>query len=152
MSPRCWLPPVLWMGLIVWLSTDTFSARHTSAAFAPLLHRLWPGATPAEIRWINFVIRKTAHVVVYAVLAALWYRAFRQGARLPAMQAALAALAIAVAAGTVDEVHQAFVPSRTSSVRDVGFDSIGGALALAGAALAERLGRLVGLARRATPG
>ena len=71
---------------------------------------------------------KTAHVVVYAMLAWLWWRALA-----PQRQVTWPVLAMAfmltVLYGISDEVHQLFVPGRYGRVADVLFD-ISGALAM----------------------
>src|SRR5438093_1380572 len=48
MRPTDWLPPVLWMGVIVGLSTDTASAEHTGRLLLPVLRWLLPWATPGQ--------------------------------------------------------------------------------------------------------
>src|SRR5438034_7630764 len=82
MRPAHWLPPVLWMGVIMLLSTDTGSAAHTSELLLPLLHWLLPWASPGDLAAIHGLVRKGAHLTEYAILAALWYRAFTRGRRL----------------------------------------------------------------------
>lgn len=78
---------------------------------------------------------KIVHAVVYGVLAALLARGgLERGWR----HAVLAAIALAVAYGVVDELHQSQVPGRDASVADVIADLVG---ALAGAALAARVYR-----------
>jgi hypothetical protein len=73
--------------------------------------------------------RKAAHLTEYAILAALWWRAFtRSGAARPA--AAMWALALSVACALIDESHQAFVPARTGSAGDVLIDSLGALIAV----------------------
>ena len=76
-------------------------------------------------------MRKLAHVSEYAVLAVLLYRAFvhtaLKGRR--ALSAGLVLLLCAAYAAT-DEFHQAFVPSRTASLRDVMIDICGATLAV----------------------
>src|SRR2546422_2320665 len=76
MRPAHWLPPVLWMGVIMLLSTDTGSAAHTGELLLPLLHWLLPWASPGDLAAIHGLVRKGAHLTEYAILAALWYRAF----------------------------------------------------------------------------
>src|SRR5438477_176177 len=82
MRPAHWLPPVLWMGVIMLLSTDTGSAAHTGELLLPLLHWLLPWASPGDLAAIHGLVRKGAHLSEYAILAALWYRAFTRGRRL----------------------------------------------------------------------
>jgi hypothetical protein len=74
-----WGPPIVWMAAIAWFSTDTFSADHTGAVLEPLLRWLLPAIRPAQIAAAHYLVRKGAHVTVYAILAALVLRAL--GAR-----------------------------------------------------------------------
>jgi VanZ family protein len=69
---------------------------------------------------------KAAHIVEYAVLAVLAFRAFRY-ASTPALSAHASVLAIACSAlyGVSDEIHQIFVPSRMAAVSDAVADFIG---------------------------
>src|SRR2546422_4864125 len=70
MRPAHWLPPVLWMGVIMLLSTDTGSAAHTGELLLPLLHWLLPWASPGDLAAIHGLVRKGAHLTEYAILAA----------------------------------------------------------------------------------
>src|SRR2546425_7803875 len=125
-----WLPPVLWMAVTVWLSTDTASAEHTSQLLMPAIRWLLPWATPGQLATVHRLLRKGAHLFEYAILAALWYRAFMRERNLSARAASWAAFAISLAWAALDEWHQSFLPSRTSSALDVALDSAGAALAL----------------------
>lgn len=75
-----------------------------------------------------FPVRKIAHFVEYMILgglsAASWvlYQAEEQGNRKPFF---LIAWGSCVLFAVLDELHQAFVPGRTSSIRDVLLDSVG---------------------------
>src|SRR2546422_2533753 len=125
-----WLPPVLWMAVTVWLSTDTASAEHTSQLLLPALRWLLPWATPGQLATVHRLLRKGAHLSEYAILAALWYRAFMRERNLSARAASWTAFAISLAWAALDEWHQSFLPSRTSSALDVALDGAGAALAL----------------------
>ena len=125
-----WLPPVLWMAVTVWLSTDTASAEHTSQLLLPALRWLLPWATPGQLATVHRLLRKGAHLTEYAILAALWYRAFMRERNLSARAASWTAFAISLAWAALDEWHQSFLPSRTSSAVDVALDGAGAALAL----------------------
>lgn len=131
-----WLPPIAWMAVILWLSTGDFSAENTGSVLRPLLQWLLPWASASQLSAAHELIRKTAHVTVYAVLVGLWFVTFTRERRWSSRTAAWAAVAIAVAWACVDELHQATDPSRTASLGDVAFDSAG---ALA-AAVVARLG------------
>jgi VanZ family protein len=125
-----WLPPLLWMGLIWSVSSNIGSAEHSAGLFGWIVSALFPWATLPQIALAHLVVRKVGHVVEYAILAALWFRALYGGRRLPSTQSALTALTISVTWAIVDEVHQSFVPSRTGSSLDVVLDSTGAVLAL----------------------
>src|SRR5687768_6512253 len=72
-----WLPPAVWMAVIlIWLSSDAFSAAHTGGRIAALLRWWLPSITMAQIEHAHALLRTVAHFTVYGVLAALWLRAF----------------------------------------------------------------------------
>lgn len=129
---KYWLPIVLWMALILVASTDLMSAEHTSRIILPLLRWLDPTISFRTVLRVEFLVRKAAHVLEYAVLAALFYRAWTRTVWLdrPAMSAA-AVMVICLLYALSDEFHQSLVPSRTASFRDVVIDVCG---AIAGAA------------------
>src|SRR5207249_4254209 len=79
---------------------------------------------------VHRLLRKGAHLTEYAILAALWYRAFTRERNLSARAASWTAFAISLAWAALDEWHQSFLPSRTSSAMDVALDGAGAALAL----------------------
>jgi len=109
-------------------STDLMSAEHTSRFIGPFLRWVAPDISTATVESIQFLVRKCAHVAEYAILAALFYRAFRHGQD-NSWRAATLALVAATFYASLDEFHQSFVPSRTGTPWDVGIDSLG---ALAG--------------------
>jgi VanZ family protein len=130
MHLKYWLPPVLWMAVIVGFSTDAGSESHTEHWLLPILRELAPWATPALLEALHWLVRKTAHLSEYAILAALWLRAFVRGLNLTPRTAGLLAVAISVAWAILDELHQSFVPSRSASLADVLVDSAGALIAL----------------------
>jgi VanZ family protein len=134
-----WLPPLAWMAVILWLSTGDFSAENTGGVLRPLLQWLLPWASASQLVTAHEVIRKAAHVTVYAVLAGLWFLTLTRERRWSARTAVWAALAISVAWACVDELHQATEPSRTGSLADVGFDSMGAVAASVAARLGWRV-------------
>lgn len=138
MHPKYWLPPVLWMALIVGFSSDAASSPHTESWLLPILRGLAPWATPAQLEALHWLVRKIAHLSEYAILAALWLRALVRGRGVNPRNAGLIALAISVAWAALDEAHQSFVPSRSASVADVALDSMGALVALGIAGLGWR--------------
>lgn len=107
-----WLPPFGWMAMIYFLSTDHLSA--------PELRRTWTG----------FLAAKAAHVIEYAVLSLLWYRASNGALRPWNPAAAILAFAAAAAYAVFDEVHQSFTIHRSGNARDILLDSFGAVFAI----------------------
>ena len=131
---KAWLPVVLWMGFIFFMSTDVGAAPHTGGLLEPLLRWIHPGISAEAIEWAHFVVRKCGHLSEYAVLALLTWRALwlagSEKARSSAIRCAAWAWLIATVYAGTDEFHQWFVPTRTASVRDVMIDSCGAAIGL----------------------
>jgi VanZ family protein len=124
------------MAIIVGFSSAEFSADRTGSVVEPILRWLWPGATAAQLAAAHKLVRKAAHVVEYAVLGGLWFRALvRTWPRRPGAAAWLG-LALTVAWAIVDESHQATLSSRTGSAGDVLLDAAAAAVAV----VAMRLG------------
>ena len=120
-----WLPPLVWMAAIMWFSTGDFSAEQTGRVAEPLLRWLLPGITAPQVAAVHALVRKSAHVIEYAVLAALWFVALTRERGLSTRTAAWLAFLVAVGWAFLDELHQAAEPSRTASAIDVAIDSAG---------------------------
>jgi len=120
-----WLPPLVWMAAIMWFSGNDFSAENTGSVLKPVLQWLLPRLTAPQIAAIHGLIRKSAHVTEYAVLAALWFVALARERRLTPRRAAWLAFLVAVGWAFLDELHQATEPSRTASAMDVAIDATG---------------------------
>ncbi|MFN8412988.1 MAG: VanZ family protein [Anaerolineales bacterium] len=104
--PR-WLPALLIM-IIIFL----FSSRPGGDGFG----------TPTK----DYVLKKTAHVVVYAALAWSYFYLLNQNSKYYWL-----AWALAILYAATDEYHQSFVPGRTATVFDVIiFDNLGSLLGL----------------------
>ncbi len=125
-----WWPAILWSGVIFTMSTDTFSAEHTKWFFEPMLRGLVPGLAQSQYDHIHHIIRKCAHFSEYFVYFVFLYRAVRGRGSGWRWIWALSALFIAAGYSLLDELHQAFVASRTASVYDSLLDSIGAFVAL----------------------
>lgn len=98
---RYWLPVVVWMVIIFVLS----GRESVQVADEPIL---------------NFLFFKTLHVIEYAVLFILYFRALKNKA---------AAFFLTLLYAATDEIHQMFVPTREGKFRDVIIDAIGATLA-----------------------
>jgi VanZ family protein len=107
-----WCAVVLWMGVIFALS----GIPSLGSPLAPIY---------------DFILRKLAHMAVYAVLTVLLFRSLRRHVASNTLALLLAVLVAGVYACS-DEWHQTFVLGREGSLRDVGIDTLGitGACAL----------------------
>ena len=92
-----------------------------------------PSPHLSELDWVDYLAKKTAHVIIYAVLAASLFLPLR-GTRWAPVAAPLA-LVLTVAFAASDEFHQAFT-GRTSLATDVLIDAMG---AVAGLVVAHAL-------------
>jgi VanZ family protein len=128
---KAWWPAILWSGVIFTMSTDTFSADHTKWFFEPILRWLIPGLAQSQYDFMHHVIRKCAHFTEYFVFFVLLYRAARGRSAGWRWIWGITALFIAAGYSVLDEIHQAFVASRTASVYDSLLDSAGAFVALA---------------------
>lgn len=121
-----WLPVVAWATVISVFSTGAFAFERTGVVILPVLHILFPSASPEELRAIHSSLRKLAHFAEYLVLGVLLYRALRAGRRWD-MRAAGMAVLIAGLYSAGDELHQWFVPGRTAAATDCLIDVSGAA-------------------------
>lgn len=105
-----WLPPLLWMGVIFF-----FSSR--------------PMPKTTRFYWPDFIIKKTAHFVEYAILATFYFRGFLVSG-IPKKKAGFLAVFLSFLYGFSDEFHQIFTPGREPRLRDVLIDTLGAATAI----------------------
>jgi VanZ family protein len=130
-----WLPLALWMGAIFAMSSVPGEEVERTALRIEV-------ALPVVGRVL--INQVTIHTVEYGVLAVLAFVALYLQ-KVSLLRTALTALVIAIVYGGTDELHQLFVPGRSSSAMDLGYDALG---ALAGvlaawlvARAAERVSR-----------
>jgi len=108
--------------LLYWVPVIVYAALIFVVSAQPHPERLFPS-------FLEQLGDKFLHVVEYGVLAVLCYRAFRHawyGRGAPT--ALVLAIVVATVYGISDEVHQAFVPSRTTDPWDVIADLAGACL------------------------
>ncbi len=124
-----WLEALAWACLISVLSTDPFSSQHTSKFLIPVLHCLFPHAGAESLDWMQFVIRKIAHLTEYFILSVLLLRGLRGQNRGWRLRWAIWAVVIVAGYASLDEFHQVFVPSRHASPWDALLDTAGASVA-----------------------
>jgi VanZ family protein len=121
---RLW--PVFFWAAVIWIfSTHWFAEEHTSRFIVPILKWILPGAAPATIAFLHYLIRKSAHFIEYFIFSLLVLRGIRGNRREWRIGWALAAAGVAAAYAATDEFHQSFVPGRFASFRDVLLDTCG---------------------------
>jgi VanZ family protein len=128
---RAWWPALVWASVIFSLSTDTFSSEHTASVIEPILKWLDRSLTEAQFEAIHHLIRKSAHFTEYFIFCLLLYRGVRLGREGWRWTWGVAALSCAAGYSVLDEIHQAFVASRTASPYDSLLDSTGAFAAFA---------------------
>jgi VanZ family protein len=106
-----WAPVVLWMMVIF-----AFSAMAING--------------PAKFSWLDFVVKKSAHVTEYAILYWLVWRATSESGRRNSTKTLILSLIFSLVYALSDEWHQTITPGREGTLRDVGFDTLGMLLAL----------------------
>ncbi len=102
---KYWLPVVLWSSVIFMFSS-------------------LPTNRTSQIYWQDFIVKKTAHIVEYAIFTLLLYRALMESG-IEKKKAGIYSIFLAILYGASDEFHQSFTPGREPTVRDVIFDTIG---------------------------
>jgi len=103
---KLWLALLLWAGVIFGFSSLPINKE-------------------TEFSWIDFIIKKTAHVVEYGILFWLLVRAWTNKSFEIKPKMVIYAFIICILYALSDEWHQTFVPGREGTLRDVGFDTIG---------------------------
>lgn len=109
---KYWLPPILWAMAIFTVSSITVGSS-------------------SDFYWKDFVIKKTAHVIEYGILATLIYRALINS-NVSNKKAMLYSVALAFLYGATDEFHQSFTPGRGPKFTDVLIDTFGASLFIFG--------------------
>lgn len=128
---RYWLPVVVMLGAMYFFSTDVFSFENTRGIVTAILGWFMTDVSSKAIAEGNYLLRKSAHFLEYAVLAALLFRAFRAGSALRwRLTWGTYSLGVVVCWALADEFHQTRTRFRGGSVYDFLLDSAGGLFAL----------------------
>lgn len=137
-----WLLPVFWMGVIFYASDQPYEKQDIKpllfggldlSYFEPLVDwisftyngTLVSVATHGVAGFIEFFIRKGAHVAVFLLLACFFYIAITKSSQLPFKYALAISFFGTLAYAITDEVHQGFTPNRTPYIGDVILDAVG---------------------------
>ena len=128
---KYWLPVGAMLGVMYYFSTDVFSGENTRGIVETILGWMVGRASQHTIARANYFVRKSAHFIEYAILAALLFRAFRADSRFAwRFRWFIYSLMTIVAWALLDEFHQTLTHRRGGSIYDSMLDSSGGLFAL----------------------
>jgi VanZ family protein len=139
---RYWIPVILWAGVIFYASSQPYQEQDLKPTLLNYINVeiLAPYFDQFEFTYaggkvsieelgtagfIEFFIRKGAHLTVYLILAFLFYRAFIKTTHITTKRTILFSLAAAILYAASDEFHQSITPNRSPHWEDIGLDSVG---------------------------
>jgi VanZ family protein len=123
-----WLPPILWGLAIIAMSGDVASTQNTFGLLKWFLS-WFVALKPAQIKMVNFYLRKIGHATAYGLMYFLWFRAFRGHLGAGPGRSLFYALGLCLLVSITDEGHQTFTRFRGGSGYDVLLDLSGASLA-----------------------
>jgi VanZ family protein len=131
-AAKYWLPVAVMLAVMYYFSTDTFSSDNTRGLIATALGWIFPALSDNAIARANYFARKAGHLLEYAILTALLFRAFRSdNLERWRLRWAVYSIMVVVCWALLDEYHQSFTRKRSGSAFDSMLDSAGGLAALA---------------------
>ena len=125
------LTTVAWAVLVFYLSTERFGSDFSQALVAQALILLHISVSPRTFHILDTLLRKSAHITEYGILAFLVYGSF--GEQQPfrwRLRQAMWCIGIVGLYSITDELHQRYVPGRHASLVDCGIDIAGAAIAV----------------------
>ena len=125
---RAWLAVLLCIAVIWTFSGDAFSGRETQRSVAALLRWLFGDIDRQTLRHANYLVRKSAHLLEYGILAGLAFRALRLSIDVSLGRVVALSLALVLAVAGADEFRQSMLPTRGGSLLDVALNLTGGML------------------------
>lgn len=157
---RFWIPVFLWLGIIA-IESYGLSANVTGGWLWKLLRVLHVHISLSAFQELHHILRKTGHFTGYGILCLLIFRAWfhtlvshsrilrasYESSALPRalrsirIRCTLLAVNLTLITAILDEWHQSFDPSRTSSGWDVALDVAGGIVFLSFALFVFKLWR-----------
>lgn len=108
---KYWFPTIVW-ALVIF----SFSSKSSFAT--------------SVVHWQDFIVKKSAHLFVYAVLTVLVYRSLKHTTKLKGVYLFIFTITSIVLYAISDEFHQTFSIGREPTLRDVFIDTMGGLVGL----------------------
>ncbi|UOR11640.1 VanZ family protein [Halobacillus amylolyticus] len=144
---RYWIPAIVWMGIIFYSSSTPYQEQDVKpvlsdwfdlSGFVPLFdgisftyhHSEVSVASLGIAGFIEFFIRKGAHVTVFLLLTVLIFYALRKTTNRNYQSTIIISWVATVLYAITDELHQGITPNRTPYIGDVILDAVGGLMAL----------------------
>jgi len=121
-----WWPVVLATAVICLESTEFMGADHTTGPLRSMVEAIFGPFSDAKWELMHHYIRKSGHFLGYGLVGLAWLRAWRRVLAEHSFLfcAAISLLCTFLVAGS-DEGHQAYLPNRTGTFRDVLLDCFG---------------------------
>jgi len=140
---RRWLPVVIWAVVVLYASTNAGSTAKTASFLRPILMWFFPDLPPIDLREVNFLVRKTAHILQFFIFALLLWRAARVEPPLRIGDRLLVAWVVGISGvvAGLSEGIQIFSRFRGASLGDFLLDMTGVMLALMLVFLTKKLTR-----------
>ncbi|WP_100010399.1 VanZ family protein [Lentibacillus sediminis] len=137
-----WLLPIGWMGIIFYSSAQPYENQDIRPLLGnfldlsflePFLAGITFSYNGSEVSvaaqgvagFLEFFIRKGAHVGVFFVLCCFFFLALRKTTSFHMRTSLVISFFGTVAYAITDEIHQGFTPNRTPYVGDIILDSVG---------------------------
>ncbi|MFD3155958.1 VanZ family protein [Haloimpatiens sp. FM7330] len=121
---KYFIPAIIWMIVIFLFSSQVGRESSKNNHFiVDVLNKLnIEVIKQSDYEFLNFLIRKTAHITEYLILFMLLYYAFR---KIKLKNEKIKVCIFTVLYACTDEFHQLFIHGRTGKITDVFIDSIG---------------------------
>lgn len=140
-----WLLPIFWMAIIFLFSSQPYEKQNIQPYLTskidlnflePYLNWISFTYHQSEVSverlgiygFIEFFIRKGAHVFVFFILCCLFFVALKQSTKIRFSYLLLLSFILTFVYAAFDEFHQSFTENRTSYIGDVFLDGFGGGL------------------------
>ncbi|SDQ24864.1 VanZ family protein [Virgibacillus salinus] len=141
-----WLLPISWMGIIYYSSAQPYEDQDVKPLLTNMVdlsfltpfvdwisftyhHSEVSVAVLGTAGFVEFFLRKGAHVGVFFVLMCLFYIALNRSCDMKFRSLITISFCLTVAYAGLDEFHQGFTANRTPYLGDVVLDGVGAALA-----------------------
>jgi len=125
------LTTLAWAVLVFYLSTQRFGSDFSQGLLGQVLTLLHVSVSPKTFHILDTLLRKTAHITEYGILASLVYGSFAEQQPFQwRLRQAIWCIGIVGLYSLTDELHQRYVPGRNASLVDCAIDVAGAAIAL----------------------